>query len=154
MGDLNKQTPLNFKMASGVVASPDLVTLFNSFKLNKTDEVAIKCGIDGSVCVKVDAKVKSDVEGKSAEERHEEVLKLLSEDEPCFLLEDFITTDGINKVIFIKWIPDSAGIKKRMLYASSVDGVKTGFVGISKEIQGSDFDDISYEEITKIFAAI
>ena len=54
----------------------------------------------------------------------------------------------------LQWIPDSAPIKKRMSYASSVDGVKSGMQGISKEVQGSDFDDVTYDEICKIFAAI
>ena len=39
------------------------------------------------------------------------------------------------KLFLISWCPDSAKIKKKMLYASSLDNLKKSLVGVHKFIQ-------------------
>lgn len=41
--------------------------------------------------------------------------------------------------------PDDAKIKQKMLYASSKDALRKALVGISTEIQGTDFSEVAYE---------
>ncbi|KAJ4351080.1 cofilin, partial [Neurospora sp. IMI 360204] len=54
-----------------------------------------------------------------------------------------------NKVTFIAWSPDDAGIKSKMVYASSKDALKRSLSGIAVELQANEQDDIEYEQIIK-----
>merc|ERR1712019_110240 len=146
------------QMSSGVVSDPELVELFGKFKLGKSDHVSliIKISKEEGVAKLVDTVDKADVEGLGHEEIHSKTTDKLREDDPVYVIEDFKFKDGNDmqqsKICLIKWVPDSAGMKTKMLYASSCDGVKQPLVGISKEIHGSDFDDVSYANIRSEFA--
>ncbi|KUI73580.1 hypothetical protein VM1G_09273 [Cytospora mali] len=52
-----------------------------------------------------------------------------------------------NKLTFIAWSPDDAGIKAKMVYASSKDALKRALSGIAVEIQANDNDDIEHDSI-------
>ena len=52
-----------------------------------------------------------------------------------------------NKICFFVWAPDNSKIKQKMLYASSKDALRKKLVGISTEIQGTDFSEVSYETV-------
>ncbi|KKY37330.1 putative cofilin [Diaporthe ampelina] len=52
-----------------------------------------------------------------------------------------------NKLTFIAWSPDDAGIKSKMVYASSKDALKRALSGIAVEIQANDADDIEHDSI-------
>jgi hypothetical protein len=41
--------------------------------------------------------------------------------------------------------PDDAPIRQKMIYASSKDAIRKQLVGISTEIQATDYDEISYD---------
>lgn len=41
--------------------------------------------------------------------------------------------------------PDESRIKDKMLYASSKDSLRRALVGIASEIQGTDLDEIAYD---------
>ena len=43
-----------------------------------------------------------------------------------------------SKLFLMSWCPDSAKIKKKMLYSSSFDTLKRAFVGVHKVIQAND----------------
>ncbi|KAJ3513641.1 hypothetical protein NM208_g15156 [Fusarium decemcellulare] len=60
------------------------------------------------------------------------------------------TGDGIrNKLTFIAWSPDDAGIQPKMIYASSKEALKRSLTGIATELQANDTDDIEYDSIIK-----
>jgi len=52
-----------------------------------------------------------------------------------------------NKLILIAWCPDSARVKKKMIYASSFDTLKKAFTGVHKIIQANDLDEIVKENV-------
>ncbi|KAJ9149836.1 Cofilin/tropomyosin-type actin-binding protein [Pleurostoma richardsiae] len=52
-----------------------------------------------------------------------------------------------NKLTFIAWSPDDAGIKAKMVYASSKDALKRALNGIAVELQANDPDDIEYDSV-------
>ncbi|KAK7747974.1 cofilin [Cytospora paraplurivora] len=52
-----------------------------------------------------------------------------------------------NKLTFIAWSPDDAGIKAKMVYASSKDALKRALSGIAVEIQANDSDDIEFDSV-------
>lgn len=47
----------------------------------------------------------------------------------------------------MSWCPDSAKIKKKMLYSSSFDTLKRAFVGVHKVIQANDKSECEQVEL-------
>ncbi|KAI0125004.1 hypothetical protein BJ170DRAFT_597849 [Xylariales sp. AK1849] len=54
-----------------------------------------------------------------------------------------------NKITFIAWSPDDAGVMAKMVYAASKDALKRALNGIATEIQANDQDDIEYDTVLK-----
>jgi len=67
-----------------------------------------------------------------------------------YALYDLRFENANNKPIFISYVPDDAGIKTKMVYASSKESLKSqmGDEGF-EEIQANDDDDIEYESLKK-----
>jgi len=63
----------------------------------------------------------------------------------CFV--DFTTKDGrpTDKLVYVQWNPDSAGIKDKMKYSSTK--VLNKFSSTPMKHQAADADDITYKEI-------
>jgi len=55
----------------------------------------------------------------------------------------------VKKLFLMLWCPDSAKIKKKMLYSSSFDAIKKALVGVQKYIQATDTAEASLEEVEK-----
>merc|ERR1712224_156844 len=51
------------------------------------------------------------------------------------------------KLFLMSWCPDTARIKKKMLYSSSFDALKKALVGVHKYIQATDSSEASEEQI-------
>lgn len=62
---------------------------------------------------------------------------------------EFVGGDGQthSKIVFINWAPETAKVKSKMMYASTKDFFKSNLEGLSVEFQGSDFDEISDQEV-------
>ncbi|MFC8230721.1 actin-binding ADF family protein [Streptomyces sp. NPDC057287] len=52
-----------------------------------------------------------------------------------------------NKLTFVSWAPDTAKIKQKMLFASSKDALRKALVGIAVEIQGTEYNEVSYASL-------
>jgi cofilin len=50
----------------------------------------------------------------------------------------------------MSWCPDTAKIKKKMIYSSSFDTLKKAFVGVHKVIQSNDVDGLEQSYIEGI----
>lgn len=50
-----------------------------------------------------------------------------------------------HKLFLMSWCPDTARIKKKMLYSSSFDALKHALEGVSKFIQATDMAEASYD---------
>jgi hypothetical protein len=73
---------------------------------------------------------------------------------PRYAVYDFeyslASGDGLrNKITFIAWSPDDAGVQPKMIYASSKEALKRALTGIATELQANDTDDIEYDSILK-----
>ncbi|WYZ36568.1 hypothetical protein EsH8_II_000074 [Colletotrichum jinshuiense] len=55
-----------------------------------------------------------------------------------------------NKITFLAWSPDDAGVMAKMVYASSKEALKRSLTGIATELQANDADDIEYDSILKV----
>ncbi|KAL5612133.1 uncharacterized protein BROUX77_002289 [Berkeleyomyces rouxiae] len=54
-----------------------------------------------------------------------------------------------NKLTFIAWSPDDAGVMAKMVYASSKEALKRSLTGVALELQANDSDDIEFHQIIK-----
>lgn len=79
---------------------------------------------------------------------------VLEKGEPRYIIYDFDFTSPKGtlcvKDCFIYWSPDNANIKKKMVYASSQEYVKTAFSGLAKRIQVNDPADLDFMDVLKI----
>jgi cofilin len=55
-----------------------------------------------------------------------------------------------SKLFLMSWCPDTAKIKKKMIYSSSFDTLKKAFVGVHKVIQSNDVDGLEQSYIEGI----
>ncbi|XP_070581430.1 uncharacterized protein [Ptychodera flava] len=81
----------------------------------------------------------------------EDYCKNMPADECRYGVYDFnyVLPDGgaRNKVVFIAWAPDTANVKKKMVFSSSKDALIKKLNGIQHIVQASDKDELDYEEI-------
>jgi len=51
------------------------------------------------------------------------------------------------KLFLMSWCPETAGVKKKMLYSSSVDALRKALVGVQKFIQATDASEADKESV-------
>jgi cofilin len=140
---------------SGVSIAGDCITKFNELKLNKKIKFII---------FKLTDDYKEIVIEEASEEGEWDIFreKLINAQSksktgkvgkgPRYAVYDFqyelASGDGVrNKITFIAWSPDDAGIQPKMIYASSKDALKRALNGIATEFQANDEDDIEYASV-------
>ncbi|PCD41758.1 hypothetical protein AU210_004302 [Fusarium oxysporum f. sp. radicis-cucumerinum] len=139
------------------VSIRDCITAFNDLKLNKKYKyIVYKLSDDYKEIVVEHASDNSDWE-----DFREKLVNATSKSRtgavgkgPRYAVYDFeyslASGDGIrNKITFIAWSPDDAGIQPKMIYASSKEALKRSLTGIATELQANDTDDIEYDSILK-----
>eukprot|EP00298_Acanthocystis_sp_HF-20_P010940 c19137_g1_i1.p1 GENE.c19137_g1_i1~~c19137_g1_i1.p1 ORF type:complete len:162 (+),score=49.57 c19137_g1_i1:56-487(+) len=143
-------------MASGVKVTDEVVSRFNEMKL-RGKEAAIFLKIENGSVVVSSTITKDDprVAGKSPEEYHAALVAELPKNQCAFVLWDFVFVDnnGANqqKLCFTKWVPDAGKVQDKMVYASSTEGIKGKLPGFAKEVQGNDFDDVTFAAFRGLF---
>jgi len=144
-------------MASGVTVKDECVTAFEDVKKNKTYRYIVLRILDESI---IDIEKLGDRD--ATYDDYLKHLTSLGENECRYGVFDFEyvhqpegTTDSIpkQKLILMTWCPDTAKIKKKMLYSSSFDALKRKFKGVSKYIQATDMAEASYDSILEKFRA-
>ncbi|KAF4990699.1 cofilin [Fusarium heterosporum] len=142
---------------SGATVSQDCISAFNDLKLNKKYKYIIyKLSDDYKQIV-----VEHASESKDYEEFRENLINATSKSRtgavgkgPRYAVYDFeynlASGDGVrNKITFIAWSPDDAGIQPKMIYASSKEALKRSLTGIATELQANDNDDVEYDSVLK-----
>ncbi|KAI5117446.1 hypothetical protein M0805_005825 [Coniferiporia weirii] len=142
--------PLSTK-ASGVQAGEDCVKVFNSLKLSRTHKYIVYSVTPNNEEIVVSHAASSD-HSKSNEDAFGEFVSHLPADEPRYGVFDFEfeKNDGSgkrNRIVFVNWAPDSSRIKQKMVYSSSKDALRRGLVGVQVDVQATDFDEVSYENV-------
>jgi cofilin len=51
------------------------------------------------------------------------------------------------KIVFFLWSPDTAQIKQKMLYTSSKEYIRKALVGIGKEVQACDYEELEWSNV-------
>ncbi|KAI9903285.1 hypothetical protein N3K66_002637 [Trichothecium roseum] len=142
---------------SGASVSQECITAFNELKLNKKYKYIIyKLSDDYKQVVVEEASDDSDWENF-----REKLINATSKSKsgavgkgPRYAVYDFeyslASGDGVrNKITFIAWSPDDAGIQPKMIYASSKEALKRTLTGIATELQANDADDIEHDVVLK-----
>jgi len=140
---------------SGATVSQECISAFNDLKLNKTIKYIIfKLSDDYKEIVVEDTSSDSDWDNfreKLVNAQSKSKSGKLSKG-PRYAVYDFqyelASGEGSrNKITFIAWSPDDAGIQPKMIYASSKDALKRSLNGIAVEFQANDEDDIEYTSV-------
>ncbi|KAF7542862.1 hypothetical protein G7Z17_g11217 [Cylindrodendrum hubeiense] len=142
---------------SGATVSQECISAYNDLKLNKTIKYIIfKLSDDNKQIVVEHASKEPDWE-----EFRKNLINATSKNRagvegkgPRYAVYDvqyeLATGEGTrNKITFIAWSPDDAGIQPKMIYASSKEALKRSLTGIATELQANDPDDIEYETVVK-----
>lgn len=78
-------------------------------------------------------------------------LEMLPASDCRFAVYDYEVTNSegrkFNKLVFLGWSPEVSKIRTKMMYASSKDFFKSHLEGLSIELQVSDIDDLSEEDV-------
>ncbi|CAE6486765.1 unnamed protein product [Rhizoctonia solani] len=129
--------------SSGVGVSSACQDAYQELKLGKKKKYVI---------FKLSEDMKQIVVDKTSDDpSYETFVKDLPEDEPRWAVYDVqYEKSGAgqrNKLTFFSWNPDSATIKKKMVYSSSKEAIRKSLDGIAAEIQGTALDEVSWEAV-------
>jgi len=142
---------------SGATVSQDCITAYNDLKLSKKYKYIIFKLSDNNKEIEVE-EASAD---KDWEVFREKLINATSKNKmgkegkgPRYAVYDFeyslASGEGErNKLTFLAWSPDDAGIHSKMVYAASKEALKRSLNGIATELQANDPDDIEYETVLK-----
>jgi len=142
---------------SGATVSQECISTYNDLKLSKKFKYIIfKLSDDNKQIVVEEAS-----QDKDWDNFREKLINATSKSRsgtvgkgPRYAVYDFeyslASGEGTrNKLTFVAWSPDDAGVLAKMIYASSKEALKRSLTGIAIELQANDPDDIEYESVLK-----
>jgi len=142
---------------SGATVSQDCITAFNELKLAKKFKYIIfKLSDDNRQIVVEEASPDKDWENF-----RQKLVNATTKTNtgavgkgPRYAIYDFEYNlaggeGSRNKITFIAWSPDDAGVKAKMIYAASKEALKRSLNGVATELQANDQDDIEYDVVLK-----
>jgi len=138
-------------MASGVQVDQECKNQFDEIKKGKKHRYVIFKIVDEKL-------IKVDAVGERDNSYDQFLTDLMSggELECRYGLYDFeyehqcqgtTATSKLQKLFLMSWCPDTARIKKKMLYSSSFDALKKALVGVHKYIQATDAAEASKDSV-------
>ncbi|KAJ4307034.1 cofilin [Collariella sp. IMI 366227] len=143
---------------SGATVHGDCIAAYNDLKLNKKYKYIIFKLSDDNKEIVVES---TSEDGADYEDFRNKLIEAKSKSKsgavgkgPRYAVYDvqydLASGEGTrNKITFIAWSPDDAGVMAKMIYASSKEALKRALNGIAVELQANDADDIEYESLVK-----
>ncbi|KAK0651352.1 hypothetical protein B0T16DRAFT_386799 [Cercophora newfieldiana] len=143
---------------SGATVNQECITAYNELKLSKKYTYVIYKLSDDNKEIVIDS---TSADGPDYDDFREKLINAKTKSKtgavgkgPRYAVYDFqyqlSSGEGTrNKITFIAWSPDDAGIMAKMVYASSKEALKRALPGIAAELQANDPDDIEYESVIK-----
>ncbi|CAN3360453.1 cofilin [Diutina catenulata] len=134
---------------SGVAVNDECLKAYNDLKLGKKFRYVIyKVSDDKSQIVVEETGDLND--GTQAD--YEKFVEKLPENDCKYAVYLFEYEIGNgegsrSKIVFFTWTPDTAPVRSKMIYASSKDALKLALNGLSSDIQGTDFSEVSWETV-------
>ncbi|KAB5582600.1 cofilin/tropomyosin-type actin-binding protein [Coniochaeta sp. 2T2.1] len=142
---------------SGATVSQECVTAYNELKLSKKYKYIIYKLSDDNKQIVVDEAS----DDKDWENFRQKLIHATTKSKsgqvgkgPRYAVYDveyqLASGEGVrNKITFIAWSPDDAGVMAKMVYASSKEALKRALTGIATELQANDGDDIEFDSVLK-----
>ncbi|EGS23898.1 uncharacterized protein CTHT_0006070 [Thermochaetoides thermophila DSM 1495] len=143
---------------SGATVNAECITAYNELKLNKKYKYVIFKLTDDNKEIVVES---TSEDGPEYEDFRKKLINATTKSKtgaigkgPRYAVYDvqyeLASGEGTrNKITFLSWSPDDAGIMAKMVYASSKDALKRALPGLAAEVQANDPDDIEYESLLK-----
>ncbi|KAG0325800.1 cofilin, partial [Podila humilis] len=131
--------------SSGVGVNDDCLSIYQELKIGKKHRYVIYKLSDDLKAIEV-----AKTSGSSS--TYEDFIAELPEDDCRYAVYDFAfeAKGGAgqrNKIVFITWSPSNSKIKAKMVYASSKDSLRRALQGIAVEVQGTDYDEVSFDTV-------
>ena len=149
----NGASTVEGKSMSGVAVAEDCISVFNKVKLRSS-------GLQWAVfrVEETEGSVLTDATGAAGDGDYSAFIAALPDNECRYAIYDYEYVNSedcvFSKLVFIIWNPDGARLKNKMLYASTKDFFKSRLSGIAVEIQATDLDEVSEEELRANVGAI
>ncbi|QLL30370.1 hypothetical protein HG536_0A01870 [Torulaspora globosa] len=129
---------------SGVAVADESLQAFNDLKLGKKYKFVLFALNDSKTSIVV--------KETSTDQSYDAFLEKLPENDCLYAIYDFEYEINGNegkrsKIVFYTWSPDTAPVRSKMVYASSKDALRRALNGVSTDIQGTDFAEVSYETV-------
>merc|ERR1712025_1024810 len=128
--------PKELKMASGVAVAQECKNQFDEIKKGKKHRYVIFY-IEDEKMIKVE----------SVGDRDASYDSFFNDFEYEHQCQGTTEVSKKQKLFLMSWCPDTARIKKKMLYSSSFDALKKALVGVHKYIQATDAAEASKESV-------
>ncbi|MEU7086829.1 actin-binding ADF family protein [Streptomyces achromogenes] len=130
-------------MSSGVAVNDRCVQEYQALKIEKKHRyVLFNLNADNTEIV---------VEKVSSSPEYDDFIADLPETECRWAVYDFeFEKEGAgerSKLVFVSWLPDTAKVKQKMLFAASKEELRRSLVGIAVEVQGNDSSEVSYDAL-------
>jgi len=141
-------------MASGVTVSSNAKTTYEEVKKDRRFRYIIYYIKDEKV-IEVESTGDRD---KTYAEFLEELNKLNTDCRYCVFdypvqvevdSQQDASSMSVNRLVLMRWCPENAKIKQKMLYASSYEALKRALVGIYKYVQACDWGEAAEAEINR-----
>ena len=126
-------------MATGIKINDQCIQEFNNLKLSKSAKFLLFAMNEAATEV-----VLTTVGPKDAS--FDDFIAALPKEDCVYAVIDFnFSHEGrdINKIIFVNWAPETARVKRKMIYAGTKAVLKDKLVGISFEVQATDYSEVS-----------
>lgn len=131
-------------MQTGITVDDTCVTAFNDLKTKKASRYIIM-QIEGDSVVKITS-------AGARDKKYEDLIGELKKEEPAYAIFDFeFEFEGAprSKMLFISWVPDTAKIKAKTVYAATKGSVVLKLGSSFFEHNAADYGQASYEAVLK-----
>ncbi|CAH8442338.1 unnamed protein product [Schistosoma rodhaini] len=132
-------------MSTGVKCHRSCIEAFEDLKLNKKHRYII-------FHIEDDKEIKVLCRADRTETYHsfkDILLKMMDEGKGCYAVYDYEVEGKVPSLIFVSWVPSTLDVRKRMIYAASKCVLKASLVGVRREVEANDVDEIEEEEMRK-----
>jgi cofilin len=126
---------------TGIPVDDECLAAFQEMKTKKAYRYLVMAIVENKVKV---------VEKGARAETYENFLTHIGKDQPCYAVFDYEweSSDGKrDKIVLISWIPDTAKVKSKMMYAGTKESVKSVVEGGIIEIQATDASEVAEEAV-------
>nr|CAH8823961.1 unnamed protein product [Trichobilharzia regenti] len=132
-------------MSTGVKCHRSCIEAFEDLKRNKNHRY-ILFHIENKQEIKV---LHQANRSATYEDFKNDLVTAMNEGQGRYAVYDYECEGKLPTLVFILWVPSSLDVKMRMIYAASKDALKTSLIGIKRELEANDLEEIEEEEVRK-----